>query len=43
MHIVQSLQFQIIERHLESMLEKVPQLSEACGDFTKQAQNINTA
>lgn len=35
-------QFQIIEKHVDTMLQNLPGLSEECEKVTKQAQEINS-
>ena len=35
------LQFQIIEKHVGDMLDKLPNLTSECNKFLKQAQEIN--
>ena len=34
-------QFQIIEKHVDSMLVKLPSLNLSCNEFLKKAQEIN--
>ena len=35
-------QFQVIEKHVDCMLAKLPQLNKTCDEFIKQAHDINT-
>ena len=39
---VPCLQFQIIEKHVEDTLEKMPDLHDKCKTFLKTAKEINT-
>ena len=35
--------FQVIEKHVDSLLAKLPDLNKECGNFLKEAQDINTS
>jgi hypothetical protein len=41
-YIIVLFQFQIIEKHVDNLLQNLPSLSEECELVTKQAQEINS-